>query len=193
MITPPQSSTQQTTQSRRKRSRLSEDHRGAAYEEQGERFVRGCQAAKEHHETRFPSSAELAAMEAKTLEHRHGMQEVQECVSRAKRILYAMHGVSGSPQKHWDFNSEDVEVGAVSAVPCSYRIEQLQEAIEDLEHVSEKVSNALSSTQLDEAKASSLRWVAEAREAAAQAQALPPQAADLLETCSPEGSIEELS
>jgi hypothetical protein len=188
MITPPQSSTQQTTPSLRKRSRLSEVHRGAAYEEEGERFVRGCQAAKEHYETSFPSSAELAAMEARTLAHRQNMQEVQECVSRAKRILYAMHGISGSPQKHWEFNAEDVEVGAVSVVPCSYRIEQLQEAIEDLEQAPEKVHNALSSTQLDEAKARSLRWVAEGREAGLQAQA-----ADPLETGSPGGSIEEWS
>ncbi len=86
----------------------------------------GCKAAKEHPETQFPSSEELEAVEVKMLEHWHHMQEVQECVSRAKHILCAMHSVSGSPQKQWDFNNEDFEVGTVSVVPCSYHIQQLQ-------------------------------------------------------------------
>ncbi len=58
----------------------------------------GCKAAKEHPGTQF-SPDELEVMKAKMLEHQHQMQEVQECVSSAKHILYAIHGVSGSPQK----------------------------------------------------------------------------------------------
>ena len=147
--------TQLTAPKLRKRPRLSVSE---PYEEQGARFVQGCQAAREQSNAEFPSREELQGMEEQTGSRKQSMEEAQDHVSRAKRILYALQGNC----KHWDFGREDVAAGKVHIVPDSYSNEQVNKAIHFLEEATVTVQNALGSVLMDEEKQCSLCWVEEA-------------------------------
>jgi hypothetical protein len=156
MSTSQHPTSQLTAPKLRKRPRLSLPE---PYEEQGARFVQGCEAARQQTSREFPSGEELESMEAMTSTSRRQMEEVHECVSRAKRILYAMQ----ENCKTWDFEPEDIAHGRVQLVPNSFSIEQIHKAIDGLQQTTLYVQNALGTVTMEEEKQRSLRWVEEER------------------------------
>ena len=96
-------------------------------------------------------------MEAMTASSRCQMEEAHDCVSRAKRILYALQGNC----KTWDFEPEDIARGCVQIIRNSFSIQQINQAIDCLEQSTLKVQNTLGSVEMEEEKQRSLRWVEE--------------------------------
>jgi hypothetical protein len=153
-----------TAEERRKRRRLPEQAWETGFTSQVERFHAGCSIARTELSAPFPSHAELEQQSAKMTSDETAMNELKECVSRARRILYQLHGTSGSPCKQWDFAAEDVQAGKVSLCPNEYLQTQFSEALESIDKAFINVSNAQSATLLDAAKQKTLEWVATERD-----------------------------